>query len=89
MTEKLMPSNKFGVRANIALVATGTILGALYGMGDQLPLTDAMLEYIKMGANFLGLLTGMVFISSDKKRLIRDEDLNGMNGVKKDQVSKF
>jgi len=68
----------FGGKANMALLALGTILGSLYGMGEDLGLSPERLEYVKMGANFVGLLTGMVFIKIDKKKLEKDLDKIGL-----------
>jgi len=75
--QRLMDFN-FGGKANVALLALGTILGSLYGVGEDLGLSPERLEYVKIGANFIGLLTGMVFIKIDKKKLDKDLDKIGL-----------
>jgi len=76
--KKQLANINFGGKTSMVLIATGTVLGAIYGMGENLGIKPEYLEYLKVGLTFLGYATGITFISLDKKKLKKNLERVGI-----------
>ena len=65
-----MTNNKpFGDKAITYMTLIGSVLGVVYGYGQDMGIPTEYLGYVEKTLSFLGLLTGATFIKKDQKTL--------------------